>query len=133
MGMFSRNLYAQHPVTKNLHISPRLSPTIFYRDANPALLLAHLCTTVLIGRPFAQNPVFEMVHDESVKVYLHMYNGNVRQNPLCVEFCVTNEFSIFARFSPTIVDSDANSVLLRAHLCTAAGAVLLFSLQPHHH
>ena len=34
---------------KNLHISPRCSPTIFYRDANSVLLLAHLCTAVLIG------------------------------------------------------------------------------------
>ena len=34
-----------------------------------------------------ENPVFEIVRDESVKVYLHMYNGNVQQNPLCVEFC----------------------------------------------
>ena len=47
-GMFSRTLYAQHPVTKN-QVSPRFSPTIFYCDANPVLLLAHLCTTVLIG------------------------------------------------------------------------------------
>ena len=31
---------------------------------------------------YPQNPVFEIVHDESVKVYLHMYNGNVQQNPL---------------------------------------------------
>ena len=45
-GMFSRTLYAQHPVTKNLHISPRFSPTIFYRDANSVFLLAHLCTAV---------------------------------------------------------------------------------------
>ena len=42
-------LCAASCVTKNLHISPRFSPTIFYRDANPVLLLAHLCTTVLIG------------------------------------------------------------------------------------
>ena len=47
--MSSRKLYAQHSVTKNLHISPRFSPTIFYRDVNPVLLLAHLCTAVLIG------------------------------------------------------------------------------------
>ena len=47
-GMFSRTFYAQHPVTKNLHISPPFLPTIFYRDANPVLLLAHLCTAVLI-------------------------------------------------------------------------------------
>ena len=31
------------------------------------------------------NPVFEVVHGESVIVYLHMYSGNVQQNPLCVE------------------------------------------------
>ena len=36
-------------VTKNIPISPRLSPTIFYRKANSVLLLAHLCTAVLIG------------------------------------------------------------------------------------
>ena len=31
---------------------------------------------------YAQNHVFEIVHDESVKVYRHiMYNGNVQQNP----------------------------------------------------
>ena len=27
---------------------------------------------------YPQNPVVEIVHDESVKVYLHMYNGNVQ-------------------------------------------------------
>ena len=61
--------------------------------------------------------MFEIVHDESVKVYLHMYNGNVQQNPLpdsrqreCVESCVTKDFFIFSWFSPTIFDPDANSV-----------------------
>ena len=68
---------------------------------------------------YPQNPVFEIVYDESVKVNLHMYNGNVQQNPLCVESCVTKEFSMSPRFSSTIFDPDANSVLLRAHLCTA--------------
>ena len=48
MGMFSRTLYAQNPVTKNLHISPRFSPTIFYRNANSVLLLAHLCTAAVL-------------------------------------------------------------------------------------
>ena len=82
-GMFSRTLYAQHPVTKNLHIWPRFSPTIFYRDVNSVYLLAHLCTTVLIGfmRRTLCSKLFMMVHDKSVKVYLHMYNGNVQQNP----------------------------------------------------
>ena len=58
-----------------------------------------------------------------MKVYLHMYHGNVQQNPLCVEFCMTKELSISLRFSPTIFELDANSVLLRAHLCTAADSM----------
>ena len=77
----------------------------------------------IIIRLYPQNPVFEIVHDESVKVYLHMYNGNVQQNPLCVESCVTKEFSMSPRFSSTIFDPDANSVLLRAHLCTAVDSM----------
>ena len=67
--------------------------------------------------------MLEIVHDESVKDYLHTYNGNVQQNPLCVASCVTKEFSISPRFSPTIFDRDANSVLLRAHLCTAVDSM----------
>ena len=68
--------------------------------------------------------MFEIVHGESVIVYLHMYSVNVQQNPLCVESsCVTKVFSIFPRFSPTIFYRDANSVLLQillvAHLRTA--------------
>ena len=86
---------------------------------NGIVLLAHLSLYSSIDRFYAQNPVFEVVYDESVKVYLHMYNGNVQQNPLCVEFCMTKEFSISLRSSPTIFDPDANSVLLRAHLCPA--------------
>ena len=68
---------------------------------------------------YAQNPVFEIVHDESVKLYPHMYNRIVQQNPLCVESCVTKEFSMSPRFSPAFFYPDANSVLLPAHLCTA--------------
>ena len=130
-GMFSRILYAQHPVTKNLHVSPRFSPTILSRCKSSAPTSTPLYNS--INRLYVQNPLFEIVRDEGVKVYLHiMYNGNVQQNPLCVESCVTTEFSTSPRFSPTIFDPDANSVLLRAHLCTAAGRVVLFSLQPHH-
>ena len=76
-----------------------------------------------INRLYAQNPRFEIVHEESVKVYLHMYNGNFQQNPRCVEFCFTKKFSISPRFSPTMFDPDANSVLLRAHLCTAVDSM----------
>ena len=89
-------------------IFPRFSPTIFYRDANSVLLqiLAHLSTAVSIGSIIhayihryihAQNPAFEIVREESVKVYLHMYSGNVQQNPLCVESCFTKAFSISSR------------------------------------
>ena len=67
--------------------------------------------------------MFEIVRDESVKVYLHMYIGNVQQNPLCVESCVTKEFSMSPRFSSTIFDPDAYSVLFRAHLCTAVDSM----------
>ena len=52
-----------------------------------------------------------------------MYNGNIQQNPLCVESCVTKEFSMSLLFSSTIFDPDANSVLLRAHLCTAVDSM----------
>ena len=72
---------------------------------------------------YAQNPVFEIVHDESVKVYLHIYverecsaEPSMRRILLC-----SLVFSIFTRFSPTIFYRDANSVLLQtlAHHCTA--------------
>ena len=49
----------------------------------------------IIQRSYAQSPVFEIVHDESVKVYLHMYNEKGQQISLCVESCVTK-----GRFRP---------------------------------
>ena len=119
--MCSRTIYAQHPVTKNLHICPRFSP-----DFLPRCKFRTPTSTTLyssINRLYAQNPVFEIVHDESVKVYTHMYNGNIQQNLLCVESCVTKEFAISPRFSPTIFDPGANSVLSRAHLCTAVDSM----------
>ena len=58
-----------------------------------------------------------------MKVYLHMYNGNIQQNPLCVESCVTKKFSISPWLWRTIFDPDANSVLLRAHLCTVVDSM----------
>ena len=79
--------------------------------------------SVIIIRLYPQNYVFEIVHDESVKVYLHMYIGNVQQNPLCVESCVTKEFPMSPRFSSTTFDPDANSVLLRAHFCTTVDSM----------
>ena len=59
-----------------------------------------------------------------MKVYLHMYNENIQQNSLCVESYATKEFSISLRFSPTMFNpADANSVLSRAHLCTAVDSM----------
>ena len=53
------------------------------------------------SRLYAKAPVFENGHEESVKVYhLHMYNGNIQQNPLYTESCVTKEFTMSPRFSP---------------------------------
>ena len=83
-GMFSRTLHAQHLVTTNLHISPRFSPTIFYRDAiQYSYKLSTSTPLYSSNRLYAQNPVvFEIVRgEESVKVYLHVYNGNDQQNP----------------------------------------------------
>ena len=50
-----------------------------------------------------------------------LYNGNVQQNPLCAASCVTSskDIPVSPRFSPTFFYPDANSVLLRAHLCSA--------------
>ena len=115
--MFSRTLHAQPPVATNLNTSSRFLHTTFYRDANSVPTSTTFYSSM--NRLYAQNPGFEIVREESVKVYLHMHNGNVQQNPLCVESCVTNGFSISPRLSPTILDPDADSVLLRAHLCTA--------------
>ena len=78
-----------------------------------------------IIRLYPQKPVFKIVHDESVKVYLPiMYNGNVQQNPLSLESCVTKKFSMSPLFTSTIFDPDANSVRLRAHLCPAVDSML---------
>ena len=117
-GNVSRTLNAQHSVTTNLNISPRFSPTIFLSRCKFSTYW-HTFFYSSINRLYAQNPVFEIVREESVKVYLHMHNGNVQQNPPCVESCVTKEISISPQLSPTMFDLDANSVLLRAHLCTA--------------
>ena len=62
------------------------------------LLRAHLCTAVVVD--YSQKPVFEIIHEKSVKVCLH--NGNVQQNSLCLEPCVTEELPISPWFSPTI-------------------------------
>ena len=91
-GNVSRTLHAQHSVTTNLNISPRFSPTICYRDADSVPTSSPFYSN--IDRLYAQNPVFKIVREESVKVNLQMYSGNDQQNLLCVESCFTKEYSI---------------------------------------
>ena len=52
--------------TKDLSISPRFSPTIFCCDASSGLLQAHL--SLYSSRLYAHNPVFEIVHEETLNV-----------------------------------------------------------------
>ena len=91
----------------------------FYQYASPVLLLLYSS----IIRLYPPNPVFKIVPDESVKVYLPMFNGNVQQDPLCGESCVTKNVYTSPLFSSTIFDADANSVLLQAHLCPAVDSM----------
>ena len=117
-GMFSRTLHGQHPVTTNLNTSPRFSPTIFYRDANSVPTSTPFYSS--INRLYAQNPGFEIVREQSVKVYLSTHaQRECSAEPSMRGSRVTNGFSISPRLSPVMFDPDANSVLLRAHLCTA--------------
>ena len=105
----SEHFCAASCVPENLPICPRFSPTIFYRDANSVLLRAHLCTEVGSMRRTLCSKMF--IRRVSLKVYLHMYNENVQQNPLCAASCVTKDIPISPRFSPTISYRQANSVL----------------------
>ena len=100
------------------HLSPVLA-YYFLSRCKFSTLTRSPSKSNIISRLYAQNPVFEIVHQESVKVYLNIYNGNVQQNPLCAASCVTKDLRISPRSTPTIFNCDANSVLVRAHLHTA--------------
>ena len=89
-SMPSRTLYAQHPVSQRIFTSLLGSRLRFLSRCKLSTPTNTPLYSSGINRLYAQNPVFEIVHDESVKAYLHMYNGNVQQNPLCVEICVRN-------------------------------------------
>ena len=139
--MSSRTLYAQHPVSLGIsHLSPVLayvflSPgksstvqcTVFY-TLQPKLM--HLCTAAVDS--MLKTLCSEIVHEESVKVYhLHMYNGNIQQNSLCVESCVTEEFHISPRFSLHLRLLAAAVAELAVYAVDKhhAGTVLLFSVR----
>ena len=70
-------------VTEEFSISPRFSSMIFYPHAPctfsaltsiPLYRSTPTSTSLYSGinRLYAQNPVFEIVHDESVKAHLHI-------------------------------------------------------------
>ena len=103
---YMRSILSQRILTSLLGSRLRF----FYRDANSVPNSTPFFYSS-INRLYAQNPVFEIVREESVKVYLHTHNGNVQQNPPWVESCVTKEISISPQLSAVMFDPDANSVL----------------------
>ena len=124
--MYNGNVQQNPSCVGSCHKEPsRVSPVLAYDFLLRCKLSTPTRTPLYssINKLYAQNPGFEIVHEESVKVYLYMHDGNVQQNSICVESCVTKEFSISPRLSPTMFDPDANSVLLRAHLCTAVDSM----------
>ena len=119
LHMYSGNVQENPSCVGSCHNeSSRLSPVLAYDFLLRCKFSTPTSTSLYssINRLYAQNPGFEIIREESVKVYLHMHNGNVQQNPICVESCVTKECSISPR-------PDTNSVLLRAHLCTAVDSM----------
>ena len=120
-GNVQQNPCAASCHNESSHLSPVLAYDFLSRRTFSTPTSAPLYSS--INRLYAQNSVFEVVREESVKVYLHMHDENIQQNPIGVESCVPKEFSISPRFSPTMFDPDANSVLLRAHLCTAVDSM----------
>ena len=65
---------------------------------------------------YAQNPALEIVDQQkSLNVYLHIrvQKECSAEEPFCAASCVTKN-----------IRPDANSVILRAHLCTAVGFML---------
>ena len=124
-GMYNGNVQ-QNPLcaASCFHLSPVLAYVFLSRGKSSTLQCTVFFYTLAladapiilftryssINRLYAKIPVFEIVHEESVKVYhLHMYNGNIQQNYLCicVESCVTEEFHISPRFSPAFFHRDA--------------------------
>ena len=106
-GLYNENVQ-QNPlcvascVTKDIPVSPRFSPTFFYRRAYPAPYSAQffihsspsLCTLQIRRRkPWVRNCSREREG---------LYNGNVQQNPLCAASCVF--FLFFFSFISLIAD-----------------------------
>ena len=72
------------------HLSPVLAYVFLSRKPSTVQCTFFLYTPAQVDAPimyssinrlYPKNPVFEIVYEESVKVYrLHMYNGNIQQN-----------------------------------------------------
>ena len=91
-GLYNGNVQQNLLCAASCHLESSHSSPVLAYDFLSRCKFSNPTSTFLyrsINRLYAQNPVFEIVHDDSVKVYLHMYNGNVEQNPLCVESCLT--------------------------------------------
>ena len=119
-------LCAASCVTKDIPISPRLSPTIFYPDANAVLLRAHLCPAVDF-KPCVRN---------CSRGREGLYNGNVQQNSLCAVFFVTPSLpgsilchSIFPRQHP--VSLDLSPVLAYVFLSPGKSSTLQCTVLTH--
>ena len=118
----SSTFYAQNPgleifdqqksVNVYLHIhaqrefsaeNPLCAASCVTKSIYPRCKFSNLTSTPMYSsRLYAKNPVFEIVHEENVKVYhLHiMYNGKIQQNSLDAETRVAEEFHTSPRFSP---------------------------------
>ena len=93
-GMYNGNVQ-QNPLcaASCFHLSPVLAYVFLSRGKSSTVQCTVFFYTpaqvdapimyISINRLYAKNPVFEIVHEESVKVYdLHMYNGNIQQNSM---------------------------------------------------
>ena len=109
-------------VTKNILISPRFSPAIFYHDANSILLN----TPLYRSRLYAQNSVFEIAHQESVEVC---------STHVCVCVCVFSSHSFWTSSSldvPAGVTQEEGHTGFLIHLLSAVRALIFLArrIQP---
>ena len=102
--------------------NPLCAASCVTKNVYPRCKFSNLMSTPMYSsRLYAINPVFEIVHEESVMVYhLHiMYNRIIPQNPLGAESCVTEEFHISPRFSPAFFHRDA--------MCCTSSVIIMHS------
>ena len=105
---------------------PLFSPTIFDPDANSVLLRAHLCVLcVFSSHSFWTSssldvPAGVTQEEDHTGFFIHLLSAEYSSRfyaQKTLYCCCCCYFFMFPLFSPTIFDPDANSVLLRAHLC----------------